>query len=117
MDHQAVPADHNHRVAVTAPSPPSLTAPLRRTSARAAAKPDLRQPLREARARDGLGGILAATDPRRAAHHWRRALSHYRSLRSPRADHTLAQLSTLGLPSENLADPPAMGIQIGGVGQ
>jgi tetratricopeptide (TPR) repeat protein len=49
----------------------------------------------EARARDGLGRILAAIDPRRAAHHWRWALSRYRSLRSPRANEVLALLSTL----------------------
>ncbi|MEW2131900.1 tetratricopeptide repeat protein [Streptomyces sp. NPDC005435] len=71
----------------------------------------------EARARDGLGTVLAATDPRRAAHHWRYALARYRALRSPHTDRVLAQLSALGATSGNLPDPPAMGIQTREVGQ
>ncbi|MEW1761235.1 tetratricopeptide repeat protein [Streptomyces cyaneofuscatus] len=49
----------------------------------------------EARARDGLAGLLAADDPRRAAHHWRRALAHYQTLSSPKAEKVRSRLSAL----------------------
>ncbi|MGW5635986.1 tetratricopeptide repeat protein [Streptomyces sp. NPDC003832] len=53
----------------------------------------------EARAREGLADLLAATDPRRAAHHGKRALAHYRNLRSQKAEQVLTLLATLGPPS------------------
>ncbi len=53
----------------------------------------------EARAREGLAALLEATDPRRAAHHWKRALSQYQTLRSPKAEQVCSRLTALGLSS------------------
>jgi hypothetical protein len=53
----------------------------------------------EARAREGLAALLATTDPRRAAHHGKRALSLYQTLRSPKAEQVRSRLTALGLPS------------------
>ncbi|MER8004665.1 tetratricopeptide repeat protein [Streptomyces sp. NPDC094149] len=52
----------------------------------------------EARACEGLSALLAATDPRRAAHHGRRALAHYQTLRSPKAEQVRSRLTALGDP-------------------
>lgn len=52
----------------------------------------------EARAREGLGTASAQDSPRRARHHWERALLHYRALRSPGADRIRARLDELEHP-------------------